>query len=82
MSAQDGGPAFPIWQEDMNLGDTAGPGMTLRDYFAAAALGAMSAEIKRNAEFGFSMKDLASKAFVIADAMIAHRAALTKAGTT
>ena len=38
--ANDGGPAFPAWRQeyDIDLNPVPNPGMTLRDYFAAAAL--------------------------------------------
>lgn len=72
MTTNTGGTAFPhhtlepnpnggepriIWQE----------GMTLRDYFAAKAMQAMTAR------FEASPRLLASTAYVVADAMIAAR---------
>jgi len=37
MSKDNGGPAFPVFTPDMNVGDDAGPGMSLRDWFAGHA---------------------------------------------
>lgn len=45
----------------------------LRMWFAGQALAAMSAELKRNEEYGTAMHGLASKAYVIADAMLRAR---------
>lgn len=68
MSKQDGGPAFPqieyngYWK-----------GMTLRDYFAAKAMGAL---ISRTSVFcgGFdSDKQLVNSAYEYADAMLKER---------
>lgn len=65
----DGGPAFPVIKGDLvNCRDA---GMTLRDYFAAAALpGVMGFGIKENA---FDAEAIADDAYRVADAMLAHR---------
>ena len=59
----DGGPAFPL----QSIGPEFMPGysgMTLRDYFAAAALQGM------NLDFNFSCTTYAMDAYLIADAML------------
>jgi len=63
----DGGPAFPAqdWQAKGNHH----PGMTLRDYLAAAALQGM------NLNFELTAKTYATDAYAIADAMIKAREA-------
>ena len=47
MSPLNGGPAFPWREEDGEGGYNQHVGMTLRDYFAAAALAALGAELAR-----------------------------------
>jgi len=64
---KDGGPAYPIWQPDMDLGDTAGPGMSLRDWFAGQVLAAVYAEGRG------SIPPVVDRAYEIADAMLAER---------
>ena len=59
----DGGPAFPHAHEDYEFQR----GMTLRDYFAAAALNGMVAR------FGFQKKTAAEVSYNYADAMLAER---------
>ncbi len=71
--ASDNPPAFPRTGEGFGNSTYDTPGMTLRDWFAGQALGALSAELKRSEEYGTAMRALASKAFVIADAMLAER---------
>lgn len=72
MSKPDGGPAFPI-------GDMHGEvGMSLRDYFAAAALQGMLAYSHVNPSTGnyhenCSLQDAAAQAYEYADAMIEAR---------
>ncbi|MEN9492831.1 MAG: hypothetical protein RJA63_3280 [Pseudomonadota bacterium] len=78
MSTNDGGPAFPTgkWAEwgDSKQGEIAG-GMTLRDYFAAKALGALLVGVtgvtpeNRSNVFGL----IAGASYDIADAMLAAR---------
>lgn len=71
MSAHnDGGPAFPITA----VGLSGHPGMTLRDYFAAAALqGLLASGQWHNSGTGFG-DHIAINAMNIADAMLAARA--------
>ena len=64
----DGGPAFPL----QSIGPEFQPGysgMTLRDYFAAAALEKASRGSDRSAD------EIAKRAFYIADAMLKAREA-------
>jgi len=60
----DGGPAFPT-----PAGIQHNDGMTLRDFFAAAALEKASRGSDRNAD------EIAKRAFYIADAMLKAREA-------
>ena len=60
--------AYPIYSPDMNLGDTAGPGMTLRDYFAGQALVSAGFVSDRGLHAQY-----AAIAYAIADAMLAER---------
>jgi len=80
MKKNDGRPAFPIYQEQMNLGDTAGPGMSLRDWFAGHAGQEALALLARYygddwMESGLvdAFDKLAETKMAIADAMIAER---------
>lgn len=72
---EDGGPAFP-GEEDVQAAFHSGvstvrnPGMSLRDYFAVAALTGMKANPEANAD-GFD--DFARWAYAYADAMLAAR---------
>lgn len=69
MSKKDGGPAFPIYTPDMNLGEDAGPGMSLRDWFAGqVAAGRAGSTVSRP-----TPKNLAEFAYQCADAMLAAR---------
>ena len=63
----DGGPAYPVSPEIYN--GTGLCGMTLRDYFAAAALEKASRGSNRSAD------EIAKRAFYIADAMLKAREA-------
>ena len=64
---KDGGPAFPIATDFSRIQE----GMTLRDYFAAAALqGMIACEEVRHKTF----RDYARVAYKQADAMVAQRA--------
>lgn len=58
----DGGPAFPIVSDDL-----CATGMTLRDYFAAAALQGFGAN-------HWTSEMTARAAYAFADAMLAERA--------
>lgn len=77
MSNFDGGPAFPvIGEHGMKLEND--PGMTLRDYFAAAALrGIVASDGFTEASIGVSEEcgaTVAAKcAYLFADAMLKER---------
>lgn len=75
----DGGPAFPICTPDMNVGDDAGPGMSMRDYFAGQALVGILSMAGSAGVVLFPNDDLAQQAYATADAMLQARAALSKA---
>lgn len=69
----NGGPAFPLWNPDMNLGDDAGPGMSLRDWFAGKALvGIISHHRSQDCN---GRAEVCAIAFEIADAMLKAREA-------
>jgi hypothetical protein len=74
MNTKDGGPAFPSEQQivgvDIVYAKTF-PGMTLRDYFAAAALTGMS--YAHDYSKGPCNAAIAERAYYIADAMLAAR---------
>ena len=74
MNKNDGGPAFPVayWDKDqMRFVDS---GMSLRDYFAAAALPAANAqELITPTYNGSTYKGTAERAYLMADAMLAER---------
>jgi hypothetical protein len=74
---KDGGPAFPTTRyEQVDTGGVRNdvpvpveyPGMSLRDYFAAAALPSVTRGGRR-------YEDIAGDAYMIADAMLAAREA-------
>ena len=80
MSERDGGPAFPLaavmptatfdgqtWWHTQHI--PANPGMTLRDYFAAAAVQGMMARVGAHDAY-----IVAHDAYILADAMLAERA--------
>ena len=72
----DGGPAFPVPEENyISNGTYSNPGMTLRDWFAGQALVSMGPTVK--AAPGATLQDvaesMASTAYVVADAMLAAR---------
>lgn len=60
-------PAFPTWKRSEDMAE----GMTLRDYFAAAALTGLLADPERNG----TSKQFALDAFALADAMMKQRSA-------
>jgi len=60
-------PISAIWNPDMNLGDTAGPGLTKREYFAAMALQGLIAS-----EVTASVSEFVSKSVDLADALLAE----------
>lgn len=63
----DGGPAFPVPSLAV------GSGMTLRDYFAAAALQGFCANQRWNPIESIHFANLAEDAFIAADAMLKAR---------
>jgi hypothetical protein len=65
-STKDGGPAFPYQHDHGNHPYEQAFGMTLRDYFAAAALQAVG--------HGDSDEKVARYCYQLADAMLAERA--------
>lgn len=65
----DGGPAFPVTTDQSPSGAFALPGMTLRDYFAAAALQGMLADPSN----GLAARSSAMSAYIFADAMLTER---------
>ncbi len=68
----DGGPAFPMPDAEVLGGVSVGhKGMSLRDYFAAAALAALTAAPDYSS--GPADASMARRAFSIADFMIAER---------
>ena len=73
----DGGPAFPVFPETETGHAAAFRGMTLRDYFAAAALtGLMGFTGKiagANNPLAPTRQEMAEAAFNAADAMLAER---------
>lgn len=78
MNAHDGGPAFPggvnSVYTDIDPGQPTQAGMTLRDYFAAKVLATLV-----DAFPSAAANCIASRAYEYADAMLAARAALSKA---
>ena len=68
----DGGEAFPLISEDHHL--AAHLGMSLRDYFAAAALQALAAQ--KTVHLSWPM--LVERAYFAADLMLAERAKTTE----
>ena len=72
----DGGPAFPMADQYTQNGDPVyqgSCGMTLRDYFAAAALKAMLS-LHPTYQTGPDRNSAARRSYEIADAMLAERA--------
>jgi hypothetical protein len=73
----DGGPAFPFQTErkyndgvSVDTIEYSNPGMSLRDYFAAAALSQLAGN---PGVWSFDPDDVAHYAYEIADAMIKER---------
>lgn len=64
----DGGPAFPIVETENR--HSVYPGMSLRDYFAARAIGGLRGDHL----FHSTPEKLAALCYDIADAMLAERA--------
>lgn len=75
----DGGPAFPVTCEQSVSGISPTPGMTLRDYFAAAAMQGWLASFGENsshpADNMGGVEKVAHKSYVLAEAMIKERKA-------
>ena len=73
----DGGPAFPVTCEQSVSGISPTPGMTLRDYFAAAAmqgwLASYDGKSGHPAGTDGGGRRVARLSYAIADAMIAER---------
>jgi hypothetical protein len=67
MNINEGGPAFPFREQDGEGGYERFPGMSLRDYFAAAAMQGLLANASEVND------ELAAEAFMAADAMLAAR---------
>jgi len=76
---KDGGPAFPApWHPEMGWSPRESPpGMSLRDYFAAACLAECLAEIIRLSgdDTGWSIDTAAYHSYLMADAMLKAREA-------
>lgn len=68
MSEKDGGAAFPNITPDMPV--DGGPGMSLRDYFAAQALTGLLSDNR----IVDTPQSFAARAYEVADAMLAERA--------
>ncbi len=79
MSADNGGPAFPVSIGDCNAGHQDGGstwqfhGMMLRDYFAAKALPTLI-NLCQDGDGSWSGDNVAQNAYWLADAMLAERA--------
>ena len=75
----DGGPAFPVSDEQSHDGVSASEGMSLRDFFAAGAmqgwLSSWPSSAPHPAECLNGARDVARWSYAIADAMIAEREA-------
>lgn len=76
MSAKDGGPAFPIHCNYHDV-DHSKPGMinglSLRDYFATAALHDVVETDPEYVRFPIDLDKLAKRCYAVADAMLAER---------
>lgn len=72
MSKEDGGPAFPVTNEDHHAW-----GISMRDYFAAKAMQAMISTADGPCFFGLDGVEAhtAGAAYAVADAMLAARSA-------
>lgn len=69
---KDGGPAFPV---TTNCGSAYPlPGMTMRDYFAAAAVQGILASTEASQAHKIQVKNLAEGCYIIADALLSQRA--------
>jgi hypothetical protein len=71
-----GGAAFPQFAKDpWGNTSTRNEGMTLRDYFAAVALGGIEASQGNSGNFISTVEKVAARAYELADAMLAAREA-------
>jgi hypothetical protein len=70
-SPNDGGPAFPLSDIEWTNARRHNNGMSLRDYFASAALQGLLASSKDI--IGMSEANYATAAYLQADAMLAER---------
>ena len=69
MSEKDGGPAFPIGDSDMF-----NRGMSLRDYFAAKAMGCAPSKTPYNMKSNETDSEFIARwSYVLADAMLKER---------
>ena len=68
----DGGPAFPFRYQD-GKGGMQFPGMSMRDYFAAAALTGLCASFDGPCLDDAFVSGVTRRAFDLADAMLAAR---------
>ena len=68
----DGGPAFPL--ETTASGVFFESGMSLRDYFAAAAIPECFSLVRENERADGAAERIARMAYELADAMLAERA--------
>lgn len=80
MSKPDGGPAFPMWTEDMPVEGS--PGMTLRDWFAGQALAGWLASFDKEVSESYNgeprawnqhQQEVARACYGYADAMLRER---------
>lgn len=67
MNDKDGGPAFPVTNEDHHAW-----GISMRDYFAAKA---MLGIVQHEDQWGETVMGVAEQAYRIADCMLAARSA-------
>ncbi|MFB3910456.1 MAG: hypothetical protein ACE15D_18860 [Candidatus Eisenbacteria bacterium] len=75
MSKPDGGPAFPTTDPNYEA-KYASAGMTLRDYFAARAIPIVAGQEALHPTLGDegpTYSGIASRAYLLADAMLAER---------
>jgi hypothetical protein len=68
MTIKDGGPAYPV-----NGPSGEHPGMSLRDYFAAAFVGSVTLGVVVQSEGNLTDEAIAHTAYRMADAMLAAR---------
>ena len=72
MSAKAGGPAFPVLPHPETTPEVESEGMTLREWFAGKALGAVIETLFEDGNT--DPEDIAGCAYNVADAMLAARA--------